>query len=485
MIPDGRKIFVSVVLLIIAGLLANARADRLFLDLRPSEGGANTIIFDHGKEYKHSFIAFRASLSRLGFYIRALQDELPDAAITLQLWRGDSLIITKEIPTVFLDETGAAEIHFNPPVATQVGETLLAVLSIPPELHQKVGWQLRVQDETFNPAHAKSFINNSELANPAAYQAYVAERPTVALQLAGFMTLGVLLWWLPKRNMVARYASLALYALAVSHLQAVSVITVGAYPFLLIISQAIALAGMYLLLRRYMTIVPSLFGAHLFAFTTWYALQLGAGRPWYLMASLLPLVVLAAQRLLQPIARRVSPRVMVVGVVAVLAIILFVWRGLAGLPAAAPGAIVAHPRDVFLDPHQVSDSLKSLSEDVALPWDHFGAYTGIPYILAAAVGLGRGRTHKVMLLFLASAALVSLVPAAASAAALVLPLPPAYLVILVVFALAFFAGHGLQILYNFLGKKDRLVRVLLAAIALLALFDLWQVGARTLELMLI
>lgn len=446
------KVTVSVLLLLAGAALLSTDTDREYINLQPSEGEPHGVVLESERTYAQTFIARRTTITRLGVFLRPAAPEDPDSELTLTIRHGESERIMP-ISTSLIDPEGSTFVRLQPPFRTAHGEPVTFALSVPPAASRTVRAQVRERDSTFDASNVVFTIDGAPQANPLAYQVYHRYQPSLAIQLGGLALLGASLVWLPL---------LPLYVLGASALFLAPALFLGERNMLLpYIFSAVALASLTALLREHGAgLVPALAGGHAFAFSTWFILHHTAGREPYALAAALPLLFL-------PKARRWAAVLLFFVVVVTLAS----WT-------AAPEKVfaTAHPRDVFLDPNQTIAAIKVTAADgQPLSWSHFGSYLGPINVGLAVIGLmAHARQRRSLLI-------VGLIGGLAAFTTIARP----HLVILLTFALAYFAGQGLQSLRQFLDpdphRSDKVVAGLTAALALLALLDVWQVSALSLE----
>ncbi len=454
-------------LLIGGSLFFTVKTEREFINLVPTEGRENTLVLESDHTYVQQFATNKLTLARLGIHLRPLAGDLPDKPINIEIRRGDQLLATRAITPQFIDDEGASHVIFEPALVTAPGEKLSITVSMPDELSGTVGWQSRQLDETIDASSVQMLIDGQVQKAPGAYSAYSQSRPPLASQIGGLMVLGgliTILGW--HKNHQA--AAITTYAVAASYLFTAPIFVLGRQNLILFVVSLTALGSMYLLMRsNSISIISSLFAANTFAFTSWFALQLNSGRYWYGFFSLLPAVfLLARQRRLRPLLLPASA-------------MIFAWIIISqsgGLHLEQPSAAV---RDVFLDPNQ-SPSANPITP-YATTWENFGSYVGIPVILAAVLGLASAKKYKTILTVGLLFGAISLQPDLASLLSLDGRITPSHLVIISTFALAFFAGQGLEKLRTFLGTNDRLIVFLTAAMVALSLLDIWHVAATVME----
>lgn len=446
-----RNAAASILLLLVGAALFTARTDREYINLQPSEGVPHGIVLESGHVYEQTFIARRPNLTRLGIFLRPAAEPLPADTLTVTINHSQGQR-TLELPASVIDPEGATYLRLAPPLRTTLGEPVRFTINVPPSVSRALRAQIRERDRTFDAANVALTIDGSPQANPLAYQVYHRYQPSLAIHFGGLAVLAAVLLWLPV---------LPLYALGASAIFMAPASALGEWDVLLPFAYAaVALASMSALLKHHgASLVPALTGGHAFAFSTWYILHAAAGREQYAVAAALPLLFLPHPR------RWVA--------IALFAVVVAALASSSSLPPMT--ATVAHPRDVFLDPNQTAAAVKVTEANQPLPWSHFGSYLGPINIVLAGLGLmAQGRQRRQVLTAGILGALFAFTP-----------LSRPHLVILLTFALAYFTGQGMQSLRRFLDPqphtRDKIVTVVVFLISLLALLDVWQVAAATLE----
>lgn len=445
-LSNKSRFFLVVILVVIGSLLLSVESDRLFITLTTTPGVASSIVLDSESTYQQKFIATRSSITRLGLYFVPVVDNIPHDDVTLRISKGNQLLVEHNIPIAVIDGENFTQVHFASPLAVNHGDQITVDISVPPTLSKSLRLQQRQPDDTFSTDNVSFLINGQIQDAPAAYQVYYLWRPYLALQLGGLLIILAALLLIRSAT-----ATLPLYVLGSSILFIAPALMHGSVPLVTFIYAALALASMTMLLReRKIPLLPALLGGHIFAFTTWLPLHVLAGREYYALVALLPLLISSRRRQLLPVI--------------VLAAIIILFFG-SWTPSPTVPDQIAHPRDIFLDPNQIPDSQKV----PGYTWDHFGSYVGIISSALAVIGLiWQANRHKLI-------ALLGLIGV----------LAPSHFIILTTFALAYFAAFGLHGLKLYLQPirhtKDHLVNLVIFLIFLITLLDLWQVAAFTLE----
>ncbi len=436
------KLSVAVLAAAAGVLLISVKTDREFINLAPTPGVRHGLVLGSDADVRQTFTAIRDNVTRLGLFLVPVQEDIPAGAISLSVSQGDTLLATRAIPSQFIDGENFAQVRFQPPLKTVKGQQLSVAVAAPPKLDGLVRLQQRSPDQTFSTHNVQLTVNGQPVQAPAAYQVYYSYRPPLAVQMGGLLIFTALFLFVPM---------LPLYVLSAALLFLVPALLLGSFSLITFIYAALALAGMTMLLRDHkVPLIPALLGGHIFAFTTWFPLHVLAGRDYYALAALLPLLLSRRRRQLLPVI--------------LLSAVIIIFAGQWTAPAGVPDSF-AHPRDIFLDTNQVPASQKVPGSS----WDNFGSYIGPAAAALAIIGLlWQGRRRQL--------------PAFIGLAGF---LAPSHFIILTTFAAAYYAAFGLYGLARFLNPdphaKDLTVPVVIFLIFVVALLDLWQVAARTLE----
>lgn len=470
----------SILVLLIGAGLFFIQADRLTLSLPPTGGAEYTLPLNSQSTYIIKFLANRASMTRVGLYLTTSTKNLPHEQITLNAYREDNTLLGSAVlPTSLLNNELPSQWQFASPLANVSGENILLELHMPDKLDGLIHLKTRALDGTFKysdvllvtkmvppntplpPLDQIVVVTNPE---PAAYEVYSQHHPPLAMQIGGLLIIIGLATLLPRlANTTVREIQLLGICFLLSIVACIPAIALGGIPYLLILTQTCALYGTYAYLKATShSPLASGIGASIFAYTSWFALHLGAGRTIYALAAILPLVFLYISR------TRISRMQRTISLLLLVGVLIVALLGFTASYSLPPTTSSAALRDIFLDPNQTPYATKT--SDANLTWDHFGAYVGL--IPAALVIIGiikRRQPWLPPILLLASLTLVATVPMAAHAA------------IIPVFLLAFFAAGATDRLRLFLGADDRLIHFLLAAVGIIILLDLWQVLTPILE----
>ncbi len=265
---------------IIGGLLCfGIETDQEFIDLPPTDEPRFIVPLSAGQTYEQRFVTYRKTITRIGAYMRPIR-EIPDpsAAVTFALMRGDTLLASQEVPAVFIENGGPTYARFSAPIATESGETLRMLITVPESISRTLALRTRAQDGSFSAQDAILFIDGAMQASPVAYNAFELIHPPLMKQIgASILLLGIFLLF---RKHIMRHTMAATMALllAIALMQAIpapdasmsyGIIAALVFVLLLVAWWAFRIAGN--------TILGSTFGSILFACSTWLPLHMIRG----------------------------------------------------------------------------------------------------------------------------------------------------------------------------------------------------------------
>jgi hypothetical protein len=331
----------ALLLVLIAAPLLLVHSDREFSNLTPTAGRAFSVPLLTKNSYTQTVFAQHASLTRVGVFLQAGTKNIPDGTVSITVASAHGDTRTAVFPSRSIDSEGSTQAHFDNPLATTPGEKLTITLSVSPSLNNLVSLQTRENDGSFDPATLQFYINGQPQAQPFAYQMYYDYRPPLALQLAGilvFVAIALLAWpRLQRRPLLAQALAYGAYA---SLLACIPALTAGHLPLALFATKALIAAIFMYFLQPKVGWLPALAGAHVAAFTSWFALH-----------ELFPANL--------------------------------AWT-----------AATAAWRDILFDPNQVPSAMKVAGSN----WANFGSYLGFINALLAIIGLASFGKKKVILL---------------------------------------------------------------------------------------
>ncbi len=461
MTPLSRRIIGGVAIIIGLGLFF-VRADRATISLLPTPGADNAVSLDASHRYVIEFHANRAAITRIGLYLTAASDAIPNKDITLTAYSAaHELLGMSALPSRLIDNTRTSQWRFAAPLANNSGDTVRVELATAPELNGLLKMKTRLADGTFNDKDIALFIDGQP-QGPIGYEVYTEYHPPLALQIGGLLLLAGIAVFIPRASSpTIREIQLVVIALALALLACLPAIVLGGIPFLLILTQTCALYGAYHWLRANShSELASFKGAIVFSFTSWFALHIGADRAIYALAAGLPLLALLGHKTISKPTRLITR---------LLYIILFVSAIMQfGAAHFSLPTQTASLRDIFLDPNQTQYSIKTA--DPNLTWDNFGAYVGIIPLALVIIGTLRRRAPWLKIAgLLVTFGILASFPLAAHAA------------IIPVWLIAYLTASGTDRLHAFLGAHNRLIQWLLMAVGIIILLDLWQVLTPILE----
>jgi hypothetical protein len=472
--------------------LLQVNSERQFMNYEPQEGEASAVVLSADSTYTQTFTVARRSVSRIAIYLRPTSDSpLPNLPLLFTVSSPTEGLTTVNVPASFINRDGTTQIRFNPPLTTSFNDLLTLTITVPPDLSGRLRAQTINQDDN-GPAPTVSFaINSQEYPSPLAFQVYYNYRPPLSYQLS-LVFIFLALWLMSRRPFFHSLVSTS-YVLIGSVAYVSPAVQLNHIPWLLGAACAISLTGMLLLLRSHQLTPAAVFlGAHAYAFSTYFALHAQVGRSVLLVFSLLPFIFYFIRR------QRKSPsRVFFLGGllslgVVVIALALF-------QPAAPFPAHTASLKDILLNPNQVPDADKLQAPYFALQiphdnsseiarsggWDNYGSYLGFINVCLAIIGLlFYAKRHIAITLVGLTGLIVATVPLVTTSLLTWLWFPPQYIIILLTFALSFFAALGLFRLQKFLGPYP-VTSFIVYSIMFFALFDLFNVIGKTLQFSLL
>lgn len=411
------KLVAAAVLVVVGLVLLRVHSDRQYISLAPTEGIPHGVVLQPGESYSQTFIATRTTLTRLGLFLRPIPNLDGREALTLELRRGNQPVAAQLIPAAFINAQDATQVRFEPPVQTTLGEKLTFVVSIPSALAGQVRAQQREPDKSFSDDNVAFFIDGQQQPAPLAYQAYYDYRSPFGAQVGSLLFAAAFLLLAWPWHTHFPNLFIGGYLVLVAVLAIIPRLFISPIPWMLFLVQLAALGGMYALARR----------RGMSKLPALLAAQVFALTSWW------PLHLLRDWRQMQLIVPR-----------------------------------AAALKDIWLDTYQVASSIKVPG---GASWDHYGSYIGIIATLLALIGLlttakKQWRIAVVGILGLVAAQFWPIIPHA---------------VILTTFAMAYFAGWGLQQLGKYLHPYGRLAMIILVILVLLSLLDMLYVLAGPLE----
>ncbi len=244
--------------------IANITADQQFFDLTPNEIPELVLPMQSGTSYEQTFFVRRKTLTRLGLYMRPLQKiSDPTASVRISLLRKGASIASGEINAIFIENGGPSYVRFESPVITYAGEQLTIRIIVSDSISGVIALRQRIYEDS----------------TLFAYNAFEAIRPPFLRQFGVLLiTLGIALLALPS---VRKYKQISivivLFIIALLHgipaLDAsmeYSIFTVVVFALLLCMWDLLRIAGRSQL--------SAIFGACVFALSSWLPLTVITGR---------------------------------------------------------------------------------------------------------------------------------------------------------------------------------------------------------------
>jgi len=479
------KYILIITLICAAFLLFFVNSDREFIRYLPQEGEPFSIVLRSDSIYQQTFASSRHTISRLSLFIRpSVSSPLPAKSFIVSVHQADHLLAQQAVATSFIDDGGATQVQFTPPITTEPGQILSFSISVPPALSGKIRAQTVNQDDKPVTDDISLTIDSSPQPQPLAFQLYYGFRPPLSFQLSILLLLAATLLLLnrPLNSPIP----LAIYIIATAAAYISPSIIVGDFSFTLLLAFFLAQLTMILLLYSYQLPAPVIFlGANAFAFSTYFPLHVYAERDKLIIFALLPALFW--------LTKSKKSRHIFLTALLVLSLSLLIF-----LPYASSEhkpVHVANLKDILLDPNQIptTDKFHAAYYALQIPkgdpnvidqyggWDHFGSYFGLINLSLALLGIViHGKKHWPILLLGALAIIVSANSFITPHLATIFFFPPQHLIIISSFALAVFAALGLNSLWRFL-KYNPLTNTIIYLIVFIALLDLLNVSSKTLQ----
>jgi len=243
----------SGVCILIGFSLFFTNVDRKYISLPPNDDTPLTTILTSDHVYAQTFLATRPTLSCLSLWFKSNTTNLVNDQVTITVTKANRLLGTQTISTPFIDSKNSSRVCFSPALITPVNEEISFNVSVPPRLDNQISLKQKASDNTF------------------AYEVSYNYHPPLAWQLGGLLIIAAA--YIFHLSFSKRFF-LTSYALATSFLFIAPALILGHFPLTTFLWPLIALPGLFLFLRsKNFELLPSLFGAHLFAFTAWLPLD--------------------------------------------------------------------------------------------------------------------------------------------------------------------------------------------------------------------
>ena len=410
------RIFAAVISIVIGAALMQVRANLEFFNLIPTDSATHITPIKSESVYRQEITIQRKTLSRLGIYMRPLQ-EISDAsaALRVSILRHNDVIGSGFIPAIFIENGGPSYVTFDNPITTHKGERIIIEISAPEGLSGAIALRQRMYDAQFPRADSIFSINSVPQDQVIAFNMFESIRPALLRQLGGILiTLGLALVFLSTLRTYRTMASLSMLSI-IALLYAIPAWDASMSYGLFSLAVAALLLCMWALLRiAGRTHFSAMFGAAVFACSTW-----------------LPLHIITSGNI---------------------------------------GEILS-PRNALIDPNQIA-----ITHGAGLYIGMLaGAVASIGIILWLAM-IVRGKYKQCEIESIvgvcgALATYIAFIPS---------PVNNPHAGIAVSFALAWFASFGLWRMQRFLGTTDKLAYSILTILVVITLLDLMYVTARTL-----
>ncbi len=266
----------AAICIVVGLLIMRVEASQEFFNLIPTDSSTLIVPIQSGSVYEQEITIQRKTLSRLGIYMRPLQEiSDPVVALHISLLRNGTSIGEGGIPAIFIENGGPSYVTFADPIPTVKGERILIRITAPDELSGSIALRERAYDADFPRGNTVFSVDSVPQEHVIAFNAFEAIRPALLRQIGGIlMAFGFALWF---GNIIHRHRNVAILSilLIIALLDAVPAwdasMSYGAFASMVYV----LLVCMWILLRvAGRSNLAALFGAIVFACSTWLPLHL-------------------------------------------------------------------------------------------------------------------------------------------------------------------------------------------------------------------
>lgn len=267
---------ISAALLILIGFALSAvTTDREFIHLSPTPGAASITALEQGKTYEIEFTVYRPIVTRLGIYVRILEENLPDDPLHLVIFANGTQVETRDVPTSLIEDERPTYIQLMNPIRVDPTSVITLQMSVPATLSSNIGIQRRQLDDTFTHTDAVFRIDGAAQKEPAAHNAFMEAHPPFAIQVGGLLVFAGFYVLLRRQAAVHTFAVRVIYAIFIALLAVSPAIILGQVPWTLLVIQIVLfLLALYGIERIGISFLPALFAAHIIALSTWFPLHI-------------------------------------------------------------------------------------------------------------------------------------------------------------------------------------------------------------------
>lgn len=261
--------------ILLGSLVFFIHTDRQFINLTPGEGAGLLHTIRSDEVYEQTFQSSGQTISKIGAYLVPVSAgaKTSQAVITISIHTGAGQIATADIPVSLATSSGASFVHGDMP--SNKGEDITLRITASQDAHGLIALQKRPFDETFSYQNILFTIDGEPQNYAIGYTAYENIWPPFVQQFGAILVCAglIIVMW----NMVLRAKNITaiLVLLYIALLYAIP--SLNTYPTFFPIVAAL-LVGTWVALRiSGRTIAASVFGAFIFACSTWLPLYFITG----------------------------------------------------------------------------------------------------------------------------------------------------------------------------------------------------------------
>ncbi|MCE9642695.1 MAG: hypothetical protein K8Q97_00060 [Candidatus Andersenbacteria bacterium] len=272
------KVVIGIALIVLGASFFRIKTDEQFIKLTPTEESKYLVPMQSGVSYDQDAVIHNKIISRVGIYFLPLHPLLHHTGIiTLQLKRGDTVLETASINSLYIDQTVPTQFIFDHPIASAQDETLRIHVTVSDSISTDIALRNRTFDNDFSGEEVHFSIDGVPQQYPFAYTADEVLHPALIKQVGGMIALaGLALITLPflrKRQLLRDH----LLLVAIAGLQGLSAIGSTTSMIVYGVAVLIVLTIAWWILRIVgRSRISALFGACIVACSTWLPLALVA-----------------------------------------------------------------------------------------------------------------------------------------------------------------------------------------------------------------
>ncbi len=245
---------------VVAGVAAmRVRTDQEFHNIPPIDAPSFVLPMQAGVTYEQPFTIQRKTINRVGIYMRPLEKIAdPTSAVHIELVRSDVTIGSGDISAIFIENGGPSYITFPQPITTAKGEHVTLKITVPEQLSGAIA--LRTQEHGL------------------AYNLFESIRPPFIKQIGGMLIMAAfaILFWKRVRTYPAVASLITLLCIALLYAIPAHDASMS-YGFFALCTYVVLCAMWGLLRIAGRPYGPALFGACVFACSTWLPLHVITG----------------------------------------------------------------------------------------------------------------------------------------------------------------------------------------------------------------